>query len=132
MHTETNVKHCHYFNKGENCPFEEFGCKFLHSVSKNCAYNRTCKRKLCPYRHSKEERNERNDTGDTQIDDLADEDSISLDEENTSDENAQFLTSTPKKRKIECEECINQSQCTDCIVRQVLRKTQKVHFPDGL
>ena len=72
LHTEKNVKHCHYFNNGEKCRFEQFGCKFLHSVSKNCINNWTCKRKLCPYRHSEEERNDKNDKNSTKVDDLAD------------------------------------------------------------
>ena len=29
-----------------------------------------------------------------------------------------FMTSTPQKIKYDCEECQNQTQCTDCFVRQ--------------
>ena len=28
-----------------------------------------------------------------------------------------FQTSTPKKRKYECEDCANQSECVECIVK---------------
>ena len=29
-----------------------------------------------------------------------------------------FKTSTPNKKTVQCEECINRTQCTDCFVRQ--------------
>ena len=52
LHTESNIKHCHYFNNDKDCPYEEIGCKFLHYVSKNCVYDSKCTRRLCPYRHT--------------------------------------------------------------------------------
>ena len=33
LHTLKNVKPCYYFNNNMKCPFDEFGCKFLHVVS---------------------------------------------------------------------------------------------------
>ena len=61
-----------------------------HSVSKNCIFNQKCNRKLCPYRHSENKRSDKNDTNDpknTIIDDLEDENSESIDNENATEEN---------------------------------------------
>ena len=33
-HKRKNVRICKYFKKGQFCPFEKVGCKFLHSCSK--------------------------------------------------------------------------------------------------
>ena len=49
---EENVKFCHYFNNLENCPYQEFGCKFKHEISPTCHFNKKCKRSKCQYRHS--------------------------------------------------------------------------------
>ena len=45
------VKFCHYFNNSKICPYAKFGCKFSHSDAKICKFNKSCKRKLCPYMH---------------------------------------------------------------------------------
>ena len=37
---------CQIFLK--KCPFEEYGCKFLHNVSKECMYNQKCEINLSP------------------------------------------------------------------------------------
>lgn len=47
-------------------------------------------------------------------------------------ESSLFKTSTPKKKKIQCSECLNKSQCTDCFVRQTLKIGHRVHFSEGL
>ena len=47
---------------------------------------------------------------DVQISDMEDGDN--------SDDLVNFVTSTPVKRKIQCEECKNETQCVDCFVRQ--------------
>ena len=31
MHSDKKVRHCHYFRNNIFCPFEELGCKFLHT-----------------------------------------------------------------------------------------------------
>ena len=76
-----------------------------------------------------------------------DEEQFSYDEEqfsgndehmNQMDECDSFVTSTPQKEKYQCQECENQTQCTDCFVRQTLEesgqlnsnKKRKVHFKD--
>ena len=105
------------------CPFDEFGCKFLHIASKNCQFGVKCKRTLCPYRHSEMKRNS---SVDKEIDNL--ENSEKMENDNTADENISFTTSTPKKGQFECEECKNESQCTDCFVKQVMIKKHRVHF----
>ena len=44
------LKHCHYFNNGKTCPYEEIGCQFLHMKSKECRFD-NCRNKLCPFTH---------------------------------------------------------------------------------
>ena len=51
-----------------------------------------------------------------------------------------FKTSTPNKKTVQCEECINRTQCTDCFVRQDMmtrqfsydgqNKRHRVHFSE--
>ena len=109
LHMDTNVKYCHYFNNSKKCPFEEMGCMFLHSTSDICTFGQTCRRKLCPRRHSKEKSDtEINDTTEDTIDRIAEE----------SEESSNFITSTPKKNPYKCEECLNKTQCIDCYVRE--------------
>ena len=89
------------------CPFEELGCKFLNINSRNCRLGQLCDKRLCPFRHLQEEEpHETNNTNikDAEISDMEDNDSVN------------FMTSTP--RKIDCEECKDQSQCVDCYVSQ--------------
>ena len=120
MHTDELMKQCHYFNNGGVCPFEEYGCKFSHSVSKLCIHRENCKTKLCPFRHEEEDILE-NDTKVDVEDSNSDKDDMT---------NELFKTSTPRKRKFSCDECDNKSQCVDCFVGQVNARNPKVHFED--
>ena len=38
MHTDKLMKQCHYYHNGGECPFDEYGCKFSHTVSKVCIH----------------------------------------------------------------------------------------------
>ena len=127
LHTTKFIKHCHYFNNCEKCPFDEYGCKFLHSVSEKCIYNLRCERKLCPYRHFEEENDIENIKS---IDDIGE--SGCEYEDTANEEKKSFTTSTPRKRKFECNDCINISQCVDCYVRQDNAPRQRVHFSDDI
>ena len=51
LHARQNNRKCHYFNNSKPCPFEELGCMFEHSYSKNCKFGGKCDRTLCSYRH---------------------------------------------------------------------------------
>jgi hypothetical protein len=116
LHTQNNVKPCHYFNNYKSCPFNELGCKFLHSVAENCLIGQKCKRRLCPNRHV-----------DSTIEDKQNSEILETEE---TDFNT-IMTSTPKKRTFQCEECTNGQQCIDCYVMQD-NLGVKVHFSDGL
>ena len=129
LHTLKNVKPCYYFNNNMKCPFDEFGCKFLHVVSQTEEENEN---KLNDTKvdnldnvgnneYNKE--NEVTELNDTEIDDL---------ENDSMNESSLYKTSTPKKKRIQCSECINQPQCTDCFVRQTLKLGHRVHFSEGL
>ena len=50
-----SLKYCHYFNNEKVCPFEEIGCKFLHTKSSKCRFVK-CKNKLCPFSHADEDK----------------------------------------------------------------------------
>ena len=89
-------------------------------MSKFCIHRNSCKTRLCPFRHEKEEILE----NDTKID--VDE-SYSDKHDMT---NELFITSTPRKRKFSCDECNNKSQCVDCFVTQEHARNPKVHFED--
>ena len=55
IHGESHsLKNCHYFNNKEVCPFEDFGCKFLHAKSNKCRFDE-CRNLLCPFTHDDEE-----------------------------------------------------------------------------
>jgi hypothetical protein len=58
------------------------------------------------------ERSQKEDTdiNDGQISDMEDND--------ISDDGVNFVTVTPVKRKVNCKECKNETQCVDCFVRQ--------------
>ena len=128
MHAKHFIQNCHYFNNGKMCPFEEMGCKFMHVFSRNCKFGQRCTKRLCPLRHVEKEVNA---TMDTEID--IEEEQCS---QNDADNNYEsFVTSTPQKTEYQCDECENETQCTDCFVRETLgtgkscRKFQ-VNFKD--
>ena len=114
MHSQVNVKHCHYFNNGKMCPFEQFGCKFLHVVSEPCKLGLTCSKYLCHYRHSGETIDSSNIT-ETEDDDLGKEGM-----DTSSDTSSSFVTSTPEKRRFRCDKCDKNQQCMDCFVKQTV------------
>ena len=64
---------------------------------------------------------------DTEMEDVEDD---SMAGNDTTNEYTSFLTSTPQKTQFNCEDCRNQSQCTDCYVRQETVRVPKVHFSD--
>ena len=107
IHSQVNVKNCHYFNNGKKCPFEQFGCKFLHTASKPCELGITCSKYLCHYRHSGETMDSSNITETEDDDDLGKEGM-----DNSSDTSSSFVTSTPENRKCQCDECDKNKQCT--------------------
>ena len=106
-HSNKWVKKCHYFNNNLVCPFEEMGCMFLHEDSVICKFGEKCSINFCSYKHRKVGDDE--DKYDEKI------------EENDESEliTSTFQTSTPKKRDNQCDDCVNTSECVDCIVKRV-------------
>ena len=50
-----------------------------------------------------------------------------------SDVSENFMTSTPQKKKIDCDECKQKSQCVDCYVREEYEsKDERLFFMTGL
>ena len=60
IHSEAVKKNCYYFNNEVECPYEEFGCKYIHVQSDYCKRNLQCKRRLCSYRHAGRKMQEEN------------------------------------------------------------------------
>ena len=50
-HVEKTQRKCHYFNNAVECPFQEYGCKFLHVEAEVCKFGKHCRRTMCQYRH---------------------------------------------------------------------------------
>ena len=116
IHSNKISCHCHYFNNGKHCPFEELGCKFLHTASPFCKFGLTCRKKLCPFRHSRV-------TDLNNIDTKRDNFQFSENVKNNitsaiADVGDNFMTSTPQKKKFDCDECQQKSQCVECYVRE--------------
>ena len=125
LHSRNYIKCCHYFNNNKHCPYEEYGCKFLHTNSKNCVFGKKCRVKLCPFKHNDEKKVTLHDfeTYDVEeievnANDTAIEDAGNCSLQDISNDNTSFATSTPSKRKFECRECKNVSQCVNCFVDQ--------------
>ena len=135
IHSDTIQKTCHYFNNCKSCPFEKLGCKFLHNLSGKCKYDRRCTSRLCSYQHSKskdkvDDANEVDIDGNEKHDDSSVNETESTKSKLCTSNSDSFFTSTPKKRKFECEECIiSGSQCIDCYVEQMTLK-KRVHFEE--
>ena len=53
LHTGEVTRKCHYFNNNKKCPFEDLGCMFIHRESEKCKFDEMCSKKLCSYKHSK-------------------------------------------------------------------------------
>ena len=115
---------CHYYNNNKVCPFEELGCKFNHIPSENCSLGEACGKTKCPFKHDSKEKianDTKSDKSNLQVSDMEDingaEDRDDV-EDSDGFEDINFVTSTPIKRKFECEECKNISQCVECFVNQ--------------
>ena len=126
LHTENNVTYCHYFNNDK---------KFPHKEAKNCPFKSNCTRRLWPYKHEVT-RNAKDDNNgsdeNVEMSDITESDKSATD-------SSSFITSTPPKRDMQCEEFMNGTQCTDCYVRLVMTgqiqfggqsKPHRVHFSD--
>ena len=101
------IKKCHYYNNNLICPFNEMGCMFLHEDSVMCKFDEQCTKNLCSYKHRKVIKKK---TVANTFRDEYDESKI---------ETSSFQTSTPKKRDDKCEDCANESECVECIVKRV-------------
>ena len=115
-----NVKlYSHFFNNDKTCPFDEIGCMFAHETSEVCRFDKICKNKLCPFQHTiteQEKQNNDKEKGETKV---TEEFNITdSDDHEIEMEQCNFKTSPPKKRKDECEDCANQSECIECIVKR--------------
>ena len=96
-HNLLNVKFCHYFNNGKQCPYEEVGCMFKHEHAERCRYNYSCKNKLCQFQHSNQEtEKDDNDTSNTsKVDNNIDQESI----------NGSNFDSDSEMEDFECDVC---------------------------
>ena len=99
IHSQLFTRTCKYFKANVICPFKDLGCKFKHEVDIKATFE---------------------EKGDTSKG-ISDKDKCQSLENSSLVKNgysSSFQTSTPKS--INCEECKNKSECTDCIVRHTL------------
>ena len=109
-HHDSGRKFCHYFNNDKLCPFQLIGCKFKHENSQLCVYGKRCQTYLCQHKHSIEEAISLNEQSiDTTVSEISDLQGT-----------CSFISSTPKKSIEKCDDCMDTSECTDCIVKHVL------------
>ena len=94
------IRFCHYYNNGVECPFEESGCMFSHAVSPQCWFKESCLNKLCPFRH---------------------DECTFMYNSSQDDQFEHVKTSTPIKEDIKCSICIKViptcdkfSKCEEC------------------
>ena len=121
IQTQEFVKFCHYYNNDKFCPFEELGCNFLHKVAQNCGLGKKCKIWLCPRQHLEKEMDNVIDTDEKQF--KHGEEQFSVNDEHVNEKECDsFVTSTPRKENYQCQECVNQTKCTDCLVGRVIYK----------
>ena len=124
-HRDPGKKKCHYFNNRKTCPFDEIGCMFAHETSEMCRFDKICNNKLCPFQHTInkyeiQNNEEQNEVKTKEAENFNFSDNFNDHEMEMEMEMEQnnFQTSTPKKRKYECEDCANQSECVECIVKR--------------
>ena len=94
LHVHKFTKSCKYFKGDIDCPFEELGCKFRHDQDREEIFDK--------------------------ISDTAESTSLDYSSNSEKESESSFHTSTPKSDR--CEECLNRSECADCIVRHVMGK----------
>ena len=81
---------------------------------------------MCPFRHAKATRQENNSEENVSQENYSQEnvsqenDTLENDfmESNATGNDRNFMTSTPTKKKYDCNDCRNKSQCVDCFVQQ--------------
>ena len=94
IHSEANTKPCIYFRGRVECPFEELGCKFLHSFAEDTS--------------DKVENKSKPDYVDKEGEDK---------KFDKTSENTPLCTSTPKRTMKQCEECVDGLACINCLIR---------------
>ena len=121
IHTNKTTKHCNYFIGNMSCPFDELGCKFLHTLTIESADNLD-NEKTCDTMENTME-----DDVDVVIEDLTNLiDTIEENKETTS-----FITSTPKRQTKRCEDCLDEWECVNCLISSTLKRhgdTKKLFF----
>ena len=112
-------KKCHYFNNRKKCPFEEFGCMFSHELSEMCTFDRICTNKLWSYQHTliKTQNQIYKDmlSSSDYVDDMEEIEFGRKDSKS-------FQASTPNKTNSECEDCDDQTEYVECIVKRVRKR----------
>ena len=54
IHSNREIKKCHFFNNKKLCPFEEMGCMYLHVMSPQCFFQENCQNTLCQFQHDQQ------------------------------------------------------------------------------
>ena len=107
MHSKIKLKECKYYRTKRHCPFEDLGCKFGHGTDIQ------------------------SETIDRQIEDISKmsnyvhSDTFDYEGKEDMTKKESFCTSTPLKKQkklLQCEECPDLTQCTDCLIKQYIQE----------
>ena len=90
-------RYCHYYNNQKCCPYDDLGCKFRHKVSALCWFSK-CNKILCQFRHGEDHFVMKDIVGDQYDGELLE---------------------TPVKYYPGCKECTDNSNCVNCILRNI-------------
>ena len=107
IHSNKITKQCHFFKNKVTCPFDELGCKFLHTSSDSE------NEKFC-------------DTIENGLENDIDVEVIVQTDINETSKDTTFTTSTPKKHIRRCENCLDEWECIACLVFNTLTKQEDI------
>ena len=100
IHSGKITKLCHYFTNNVVCPFDDLGCKFLHTKSVDTIDDALKKNVV------------------VESEDMINSFDIT---EETKVINA-FLTSTPKSVVKKCGDCLEEWECVECLVKNTMNE----------
>lgn len=118
IHNSKVKTSCYYFINDIHCPFDALGCKFLHDLP-NRNNMETSEQKTTREEFVDNVAEEASDIVELEITDEAIEEISTIIAAEHHKERITFQTSTPKKF-FPCDECLDKSTCTDCIVLHML------------
>ena len=137
MHLNVNTKICHYYKGNKSCPYDELGCKFRHKLdiqSENVKTNKNIAVETVEVANTTEDNVEFlaatsvivGKGNSTFVEKIVEYERKTMQNEDNDDLDSHdqkkvkyIYTFTPKKSS-PCEECLDTSECVNCIVKHML------------